>query len=133
MEQPGGPLQRQEEIHHASSNEGYITDHQYKIDNDPRIRCMYGEELQQLHDEDNLLLRFFNINGLKKEIWKEKYIRVMITLKYYNLDIIGLSEVNIHWPLVNPAYSWEEIISGHWETSNLVLNCNLEDVTTKVW
>ena len=75
---------------------------------------MYGEELQQLNDEDNLLLRFFNINGLKKEIWKEKYIRFMITLKYYNFDIIGLSEVNIHWPLVNPADSWEEIISGHW-------------------
>ena len=51
---------------------------------------MYGEELQQFHDEDNLLLVFFNINGLKEEIQKEKTIRVMKTLKYHNFDIIGL-------------------------------------------
>ena len=29
---------------------------------------MYGEELQQFHDEYNLLLGFFNINGLKEDI-----------------------------------------------------------------
>ena len=34
---------------------------------------MYGEELQKLHDEDNLLLGFVNINGLKEERRKEKY------------------------------------------------------------
>ena len=33
---------------------------------------MYGEELQKFHDEDNLLLIFANINGLKEEIRKEK-------------------------------------------------------------
>ena len=56
-----------------------------------------------MHDEDNLLLGFINIRGLKEERWKEKYIRVMKTLKYYNFDIIGLSEVNIHWPLEDPG------------------------------
>ena len=38
----------------------------------------------------------------------------MKTLKDYNFGIIGSSEVNIHWPLMNPAESWEERISGHW-------------------
>ena len=31
----------------------------------------------------------------------------MKTLKDYNVDIIGLLEVNIHWPLVNPEDYWE--------------------------
>ena len=42
----------------------------------------------------------------------------MKTLKDYNFDIIGLSEVDIHWPLVNPEESWEGRISGHWEARN---------------
>ena len=48
----------------------------------------------------------------------------MKTLKYYNFDIIGLSEVNIHWTLVNPEESWEERISGHWEARKSVMACN---------
>ena len=52
---------------------------------------MYGEELQQFHDEDNLLLGFVNIDELEEKRWKEKYIRVMKTLKDYNFEIFGLS------------------------------------------
>ena len=60
-------------------------------------------------------------------------MRVMKALKYYNFDIIRLSEVNIHWPLVNPEYSWEDIISGHWEARNSFMACKLKDNTKKVW
>ena len=56
----------------------------------------------------------------------------MKILKDYNLDIIGLSEVNINWPLVNPEESREEIISGNLEARNSVVACNLENATTKV-
>ena len=45
----------------------------------------------------------------------------MKILKYYNFNIIGLSEVNIQCPLVNPADSWEEKINGDWEAINLVM------------
>ena len=45
----------------------------------------------------------------------------MKTLKDNNLDIILLSEVDINWPLVNPADSWEEKINGDWEAINLVM------------
>ena len=47
------------------------------------------------------------INGLKKKRWKENYLQVMKTLKYYIFDIIALSEVNIHWTLVKPDNYWE--------------------------
>ena len=57
----------------------------------------------------------------------------MRTLKYYNFEIIWWSEVNIHWPLVNLAESWEEKISGNVEARNSVMDLNLEDNTTKVW
>ena len=57
----------------------------------------------------------------------------MKTIKYYNFDIIGLLEVNIHWPLVNLVDYWEEIISGHWESIKSVMACIIEDNTTKVW
>ena len=67
---------------------------------------MNGDESQQFHNKDNVILGYVNINELKEERWKEKYIRVMKTLKYYNFDIIGLSEVNKHWPLVKPIDSW---------------------------
>ena len=56
----------------------------------------------------------------------------MKTLNNYNFYIIGLSEVNIHWPLVNPADSWEYRISGHWEASNPIMSYNLEDDATNV-
>ena len=57
----------------------------------------------------------------------------MEELKDYNFYIIGLSGVNINWPLVNLDDSWEEVISGHWKSSNSVMACNLEDNATKVW
>ena len=37
---------------------------------------------------------------------KRKNKQVMKALKDYNFDIIGLSEVNIHWRLGNPADYW---------------------------
>ena len=49
----------------------------------------------------------------------------MKTLKDNNPDIILLSEVDINWPLVNPADSWEDIIRGHWEAINSVMACNI--------
>ena len=57
----------------------------------------------------------------------------MEALKDFNFYIIGLSGVNINWPLVNLDDSWEEVISGHWKSSNSVMACNLEDNATKVW
>ena len=42
----------------------------------------------------------------------------MKTLKDYNFDIIGLSEGDINWSLLNPAESWEGRISGRWEARN---------------
>ena len=62
LERPLGPLIRQEEGRNESDNERDITDHQYDSDNEPKNRCMYGEELQQFHEEDNLLIGFFNMN-----------------------------------------------------------------------
>ena len=56
----------------------------------------------------------------------------MKTIKYYYFDIIGLSEVNKHWPLVKPIDSWEKRISVHWEYSNSVMAFNLEDDVTKL-
>ena len=75
-------------------------------------------------------LDFSTLMNLNKGI---KKIRVTKTLIYYNFNIIGLSEVNIHWPLVKLADSWEEIISGHWWARNSVMVYNLEDNDTKVW
>ena len=42
-----------------------------------------------------------------------KNIRVMKKINDYNFEIIRLSEVNIHWTLVKPDNSWEEITSGN--------------------
>ena len=44
-----------------------ITYHQDEFDNDPKNRFIYKDELQQFHDDDNLLLLFVNINELKEE------------------------------------------------------------------
>ena len=58
---------------YASYNKWDITDHQYKFENDPKNRCMYGEELQKFHDEDNLLLVFSTLMDLKKRYGKKKF------------------------------------------------------------
>ena len=57
----------------------------------------------------------------------------MKTLKDYNFAIIGLSEGNIHWLLLNPEDFWEERISGHWGSRNSVIACNFKENSTKVW
>ena len=54
-------------------------------------------------------------------------------LEYYNSNIIGLSEVNIHWLLVNLEDSQEERISGRWEARNSVMACNLEKNSSNLW
>ena len=63
MELIRGHLQIQEEVRHVSYNEGGIIDHQYNFENYPKTICIYGDELQQFHDENNLILGFVKING----------------------------------------------------------------------
>ena len=55
----------------------------------------------------------------------------MNSLKYYNFSIIGLSEVNIDWPLVKQEDYWEERIRERWEARTSVLACSLEDSPTR--
>ena len=90
-----GPLQWQKEGRYAPDIEGDITDHQDQFENDPKNRCMYGEELQQFHDEDNLLLGFSTPIHWKKRDRKKKYMSHK-NIKNHSFDIIGLLEVNIH-------------------------------------
>ena len=76
-------------------------DEQELFDRNPLNRCIYGDDLSDYHDENYLLLGFANTNGLRKEHWKEKNKEIIKFLTHYKFDIIGLAEINLHWPLLN--------------------------------
>ena len=103
------------------------------LNRDPLHCSIYGDSLSSIKDDDNLLFGYININGLQEERWKVKNSCLFTQLKKYYFDIIGLSEINLHWPLVNPADSWEEQSSGRWEQQHLVVTCNMMDNINKAW
>ena len=78
------------------------------FEQDPRNRVMYGDELQSDATEATMLCGFLNVNGLRKERWKEKNNALFKYLFKKKFDIIGLSETNLHWPSLSPLDNWDE-------------------------
>ena len=79
--------------------------------NQPIDNSTYGDHLSDIVDEDYLRIGFLNVNGLKQEGWKQKNKAIITTIRRYNFDVMGLAEVNIHWPKVNHTDRWEDRIA----------------------
>ena len=84
-----------------------------------------------MKDDENLLCAFANINGLSRKVKlpKERMLRKIIT--DYDIDIMGISEVNINWNKVEQAERWEERTSEWWENFKSITAHNTEDEATR--
>ena len=84
----------------------------------------YGDILGTIKEEDCLLFGFINVNGLRKEKWKEKNATIMNTLRRYKFDAVGLAEPNLHWPSLPHGDRWEDRILGQWESVHNSISFN---------
>ena len=66
-------------------------DRQQATQSKPSSTYIYGDELEMNCNvyDDSVLCLSFNLNGLKREQWKEKNERLRKFLKNYNFDIMG--------------------------------------------
>ena len=61
---------------------------------------------------------FININGLPQKVDTPKERQLQKFIIDYDLDILGVAEVNLHWHKVQRHEKWEERTIGCWENSN---------------
>ena len=79
---------------------------------------IYGDELLAHKDDSSLLMAFLNVNGLCREKWKEKNKTLLSYLYKKEFDIVGLIEINLHWPSLPPQDSREERTDSTWQTKH---------------
>ena len=130
--------QRQENLNDENTlnEEGRIEFNQQEqvlFEQDPLNQCVYGDKLTNIKDETQLLVGFTNVNGLRKEKWKEKNRALVKFLRYYKFDIFGLAETNIHWPSLDPIDRWEEHMQGIWESMHHSIAYNTTDSVNQPW
>ena len=77
----------------------------------------YGDELMAgMDDIHELLILHLNTNGLGKEKWKAKNDCLKRFMRKYDFDIMGLTEINLHWLLLPHKDQWDKRSLGWWET-----------------
>ena len=63
----------------------------------------WGDNIDQNKREDVLRIATVNINGLPKHTTHPKYGILRESISQLNIDIIGLSELNIKWDRIYPT------------------------------
>ena len=93
----------------------------------------YGDAIPQLKSEDSLLFTFLNINGLPQQSSKQKNNTIRNFIRHYNVDVLGMAEVNLNWSLVPTRDRWEERTIGWLEDSRVSMAYNVEDEATSIY
>ena len=92
---------------------------------------VYGDTITELQEDQYFKLGFLNVNGLQAEKWKEKNTEIFRTIKKYQFDVMGLSEVNIYWPKINHTNRWEDRVAiGKWNNTRSSISYNKHDSAT---
>ena len=72
------------------------------FEQNPLNRVSYGDDWAPDPSESTLVCGFLNVNGLRREKWKEKNNALFKFLFNKQFDITGLVETNLHWPSLPP-------------------------------
>ena len=75
---------------------------------------VYGDEWVR-KEEDELVCVCLNVNGLSKDIWKEKNDSLRNFMHHMKSDVIVLQEVNLRWDILPHNEQWLERSKGWWE------------------
>ena len=93
----------------------------------------YGNKLAELRDDDSILFTFLNVNGLPQHTTKHKNRSIRNFINYYNIDLFGISEVNLNWSLLPTKDQLQERTLGWWEDSRVSMAYNTEDEATQAY
>ena len=86
----------------------------------------YGDVIG-LRRENVLRIGHININGLPESKDDEKNLRFKQAIDDHSMDIIGLSETNRCWHLLEQDHRWRERSKGWWETMQASIAYNIRD------
>ena len=86
----------------------------------------FGEEVS-LRCDKILRIGHININGIPESKEDSKNDRIRQAINDHDMQIIGISETNRCWHLLNEEDRWISRIKGWWETSKSSVAYNVKD------
>lgn len=87
---------------------------------------VYGDTIT-LRQERILRIAQININGIPESKDEEKNVQLRQAINDYDLQIVGLSETNRCWHLLEEDNQWRNRTKGWWETSHSSIAYNVQD------
>ena len=78
-------------------------------------------------EEDEIVCVGLNVNGLRKDMWKEKNNSLRNFLHQRGANLVALQEINLHWNKLDSSEQWHERSTGWWEggqCSSIAFNVN---------
>ena len=102
---------QQQDVFQALDEEGeQRTNIEY---NKERNTEFYGNNIKNISKTDNILrIGFLNINGLPTFKSHHKHNLLHAAVQDHNMDIIGMTEVNENWAMVEHANRWQDRTRG---------------------
>ena len=100
----------------------------------PRQEEYWGDNIDQSKGEDVLRITTVNINGLPKNTTHPKYGILRESISLLNIDIIGLSELNIKWDRVYPTDRMKQRTASWWQNpTNCSYAYNYKDLSQSTY
>ena len=87
---------------------------------------LYGDRLG-LRNDQSLRIGHININSIPELKDDEKNIRIRQAINECGFQIVGLSEVNRCWHLLDDDHRWRQRTRGWWEALNTSIAYNIKD------
>ena len=85
--------------------------------------------IEHATNPSTLRLATININGLPKDASHPKNVTLREAIGLHNLDIIGLSEINIKWDRIYPTNRLKQRTVKWWENCHCSYAYNYKDLS----
>ena len=86
----------------------------------------FGDKIS-IKDEETLRISFININGIPAKNEDYKNMKIYEAIQENQIDILGMTEINRNWNMVEEESKWRERTFGWWESSNTTMGFNVND------
>lgn len=87
-----------------------------------------GNRIEEKRNE-HFRIGVININGIPKNSAHPKNINLQETINNYSFDVIGLTETNCYWPMLEDKHKWSERVKQWWDKSKTITAYHKHPVT----
>ena len=115
--------QRRQDIELDNSNDN----NQSNNNNDNEI---FGDKITKQKHKGMVRIGFLNVNGVPSFNDHLKNERLYTAIKDHRLDVIGMSEINRNWNMLDSESGWRARTRTWWEASKAVVAHNYKDCNT---